>query len=478
MKKIEYYFLLLLLINIFSGEDKIYRIKFGLLNVKNFDIDSDLINNIFYNKIYLNLSIGTSVQTVPFELDNGVQTFCVTNDVFNAKQSSTYENISQKEIEINYEVTRKGYLSKDILNINDNSKKINFILGTQIPYRLSKLGIIGLRIPYLVHEGVFPFFSSLKDAGLINSFIWTLKFFDNISLFEQITYDKNKENIIGEFIFGGKPSKYENDSHKYNDNAYYTINLSPSLDIRLWQFNFSKIYINLKEGENISQIEYQDDKNAEISIKYSFISGPQYFLYFLEEHYLYSPLVDGLCTEEVIDFYTYLECDSSFKPETFPNISFVQRDFEYIFNLTYEDLFVFDEKKQKYIFLILIRDNSMLWELGTIFLRKFQFVFDENNKVIGMYKYYEGDDKEQKDNDGNNHDNPDSNIMKIVLIVSLSVIFAALLIFIGMFIQKKCNKNRKKRANELKENFEYVSENTDENGLAINGDKKIIKEEK
>ena len=46
-----------------------------------------------------------------------------------------------------------------------------------------------------------------------------------------------------------------------------------------------------------------------------------------------------------------------------------------------------------------------------------------------------------------------------------------------MFIQKKCNKNRKKRANELKENFEYVSENTDENGLAINGDKKIIKDE-
>ena len=119
----------------------------------------------------------------------------------------------------------------------------------------------------------------------------------------------------------------------------------------------------------------------------------------------------------------------------------------------------------------------MLWELGTIFLRKFQFVFDENNKVIGMYKYYEGDDKEQKDNDGNNPDDPDSNIMKIVLIVSLSVIFAALLIFIGMFIQKKCNKNRKKRANELKENFEYVSENTDENGLAINSDKKIIKEE-
>ena len=134
MKKTYYYFHLLILINIFHAEDNIYKIKFGLLNEKNFDIDSDLINNIFYNRIYLNLSIGTSVQTVPFELDNEVQTFCVTKDVFNANESSTYENISKKEIEIYYEVPRKGYLSKDILNIDGKSEKINFILGTQFPY--------------------------------------------------------------------------------------------------------------------------------------------------------------------------------------------------------------------------------------------------------------------------------------------------------------------------------------------------------
>ena len=215
----------------------------------------------------------------------------------------------------------------------------------------------------------------------------------------------------------------------------------------------------------------------EIMIKYSFISGPQYFLYFLEEHYLYLPMVDGLCTEEVIDSYTYIECDSSLKPETFQNISFEQRGFEYTFNLTYEDLFVFDQKKQKYIFLIFIRDNSDNLELGTIFLRKFQFVFNENSQSIGIYKYYEGDDRDDKDKRGDNPDNDNSNIMKIVLIISLSVIFAVLLILTGMFIQKKiCNKDRKKRANELKDNFVYESENTDENGLAINSEKKIIKE--
>ena len=109
MKKTYYYFHLLILINIFHAEDNIYKIKFGLLNEKNFDIDSDLINNIFYNRIYLNLSIGTSVQTVPFELDNEVQTFCVTNDVFNVNESSTYENISKKEMYQEKVIYRKIY---------------------------------------------------------------------------------------------------------------------------------------------------------------------------------------------------------------------------------------------------------------------------------------------------------------------------------------------------------------------------------
>ena len=34
----------------------------------------------------------------------------------------------------------------------------------------------------------------------------------------------------------------------------------------------------------------------------------------------------------------------------------------------------------------------MIWGLRTIFLRKFQFVFNENSHSIGIYKYYEGDD--------------------------------------------------------------------------------------
>ena len=477
MKKLDYYFFLLLLIKTFSSSNKIYRIKFGLYNEKY--SSSDIINNIFYNKLYLNLSIGTSPQIVPFVLDNEVQTFCVTNDIFNKNLSSTYEQISEHEISIDYEEARKGFTSMDILNIDDNvDKKINFIIGTDFPYKKHKLGIIGLSIPYLIQDGVFPFLHSLKNAKLISSFSWTLKFFQNISLHDLITYNKEKDNIIGEFIFGDEPSNYENDSINYNEKGYYKINPLPSKTIKYWNFNFSSIYLTVKEGENISKIYYtaEEDKNAEIVINFSFISGPQYFSTFIYQNFFFDQIFESGCEEKDIDFYSYYECDSSMKIENFPNITFEQRDFGYSFNLTYKDLFVLNEKGDKYIFLIFIRLYSDTWAFGTTFLRKFQFVFNDDLKTIGFYKPYSGendDNNEWKKPDKNN-----SNTMKIVLIVTLSIIFAALLIFIGMFIQKTiCNKNRKKRANELKDNFEYISENADKNGLIINNDKKIINDD-
>ena len=172
-----------------SNSNQIYRIKFGLFNLKNDEPDSSLINNIYYNKIYLNLSIGTPPQTIPFILDSDSQTFCVSDDFFNSNKSSSFERISIGEVYYKYEDVIKGFNAKDILNINNNKKKINFILGkgTRIPIReKDNYGLLGLRIPQKVQYGVYPFFHSLKNAELINTFIWTLNYFNNISLFEQI----------------------------------------------------------------------------------------------------------------------------------------------------------------------------------------------------------------------------------------------------------------------------------------------------
>ena len=123
----------------------------------------------------------------------------------------------------------------------------------------------------------------------------------------------------------------------------------------------------------------------------------------------------------------------------------------------------------KYIFLILKREYFLDWVLGTVFLRKFQLVFDEDSRKIGFYRQF---------HENNNNENINESITKIIVIIFLIIIFSVLLIIFGMVIQKICFKERKKRANELKDNFEYISENNDENGLVINDeDKKIIKDD-
>jgi hypothetical protein len=193
----------------------------------------------------------------------------------------------------------------------------------------------------------------------------------------------------------------------------------------------------------------------------------------------------------VDNYYTYIECnkDDSFDIESFPTIYFENKEFETIFNLTYKDLFVLDDANNKYILLILYSSLSNNWIFGSIFLRKYQFTFSVDSKKIGYYKSMNNykrneennnnqdsnekgkDDKEnnnsndnkQKGDDdkkninGNNNNNQRSQVTFYIIIGILFVIFCALFLIFGMYIQKKCvNSKRKKRFNELEdENFDF-----------------------
>ena len=144
---------------------------------------------------------------------------------------------------------------------------------------LLKLEInIGLLIPKRVQYGVYPFFTSLKNSKFLNSSIWTLKFFDNISLIDQITYNEGKDNLIGEFIFGDEPSKYEKDRKKYNSSEYYKINPLSNNDIIYWEFEFTNIYLTFKERKTDSKIYFLGRKAADIIINFLLLSGPRIFL--------------------------------------------------------------------------------------------------------------------------------------------------------------------------------------------------------
>ena len=97
-------------------------------------------------------------------------------------------------------------------------------------------------------------------------------------------------------------------------------------------------------------------------------------------------------------------------------------------------------------------------------MRKYQFTFNEDKKVIGFYH-----------NDAainiNNNDGKRNKIGLYILIGFLFILFCGVLIILGMYIHKYFyGEKRKKKANELDDDFTYE---TNENN---NSDNKNIKE--
>ena len=239
------------------------------------------------------------------------------------------------------------------------------------------MGIIGLSISKRGHSGVYPFFQSLKKEEIINSSIWTIKYNKNLNLFDLIYYNKQKDNIIGKFIFGDEPHNYESDKNKYNKKNYY---ITPALSNKgtiYWDIEFNNIYLTFNK-DKYNRVSFSGEKYAEIMINYSFMIGPDKFFDFIIKNFFYPFINDKICSERKIQsFYYYIECDSdsNFKIETFPEISLEHIDLETTFNLTYKDLFILDEANKKYIFLIFKEEYLTNWVLSSFFFKKISINF-------------------------------------------------------------------------------------------------------
>ena len=131
-------------------------------------------------------------------------------------------------------------------------------------------------------------------------------------------------------------------------------------------------------------------------------------------------------------------------------------DFSEYFILTFNDLFV---RKNGYLFFLVIFTNNinLEWNLGTPFLRKYQFVYDYGNKLIGYYHdRYRKEEEERYE--GNNIDKKMKKSKYLVYFryILLITILSGILVGLGFFLGKKFYHIRKKRANELNDDdYEY-----------------------
>ena len=124
-------------------------------------------------------------------------------------------------------------------------------------------------------------------------------------------------------------------------------------------------------------------------------------------------------------------------------IYFKNQELNYEFILDYKDLFI--KSNNKIIFLITSQIENKKWTFGIPFLKKYLLTYDYDNRVIGFYRQNKYKYKIEN-NDLKN------NIFKIILIIFLVLVFAIL----GFLISKHIyGYNRKKRINELQENYQY-----------------------
>ena len=110
------------------------------------------------------------------------------------------------------------------------------------------------------------------------------------------------------------------------------------------------------------------------------------------------------------------------------------------------------------------RVEHSFWYLGLPFYKAYQLVFNYDSKTIGLYvsknminviNENNNDNKTEINNDMEKNFEK-SNKTSIIRII-LEILFGICLIIVAYFIGKKINEQRKKRANELEDDYDYYT---------------------
>jgi len=126
------------------------------------------------------------------------------------------------------------------------------------------------------------------------------------------------------------------------------------------------------------------------------------------------------------------------------SLKFIVKKENFTFEIKSEQLWY--EYKDKLYYLILVPKNSEIinveWILGQPFLKNYDLIFDKDSKTLGLYKQKNSSNKKKTNN----------NYLLIILIIFVIILISCLILIIIYLIKKI---PRKKRANELNEEYDY-----------------------
>jgi hypothetical protein len=301
-------------------------------------------------------------------------------------------------------------------------------------------GVIGFEM------GDSEFIQRLKQIKIIKNYDWNIKY-------------TNFLEEKGEIIIGALPHIYDRKNYDEDDLRFANITNGR----HQWSLIFDHIYIE----SNNSKIKYNYNGKYEIGkfyIEEFFILGTNEYFKLIEDIFFRKYINENICQKQThkklgqdnkyYHFMCYLKDNKKIKEflNNFPSLIFYQGEMDINFTLDSNDLFTIFPDNSRILFNVEFYNNSNNWVLGKPFFKKYQLNFNNEENLISYYA-----------NSNTNKYNKKNNV-KINFIIFFIFIFTFLLFFKAAF----CKYNRKLRANELEDNYNYISNHDNDNGKELN----------
>ena len=446
----------------------------------------------FYTKeLFTEVSVGDPPQTLNININADSFIFYIqpglcyhsSPSFYNYSKSKTFHMETSALIDC-FDEYADGAYARDIftfynstnLQTNITQKGFEFYFSSYISYKVFKnvCGIIGLGLKDKKTNYIYnldSFLKSLKTKGLINDYSWTYLFFEKedskiFNLFN-ITNQYIMDNYNGLLILGNYTNE-NNPNNNYkdtNENSYLQILAAETNKTLKWSLVFGKIYCKYKE-----EISIKKDIYADLSIDYDYIISTKEYFEKLIYPFFNSYLKKQICKINEVKkngfMYQVISCDKTLFTikdiKQFSTIYFFHRELNFTFELRNEELF---HEINNTIFFCILKNvgkyNEDTWKLGKIFLRKYHFGFNQDSKTIRFYNKMEIYNQFKK---GNNNGNLKNNINLKFNKNIIWIIVCVFCLIMGIYIGNKIIiRNKKMRANELQDEYEYKVENVNNN---------------
>ena len=407
--------------------------------------EENIMENLFYNDLEVNIEIGTPPKKYPLLIklqEAATYLMSIESDIenikkYNPKESRTYLSKNEKLFRyIKLHCFNAMYIKDTFFFGNERVKGelFYFILANNSTEKMKSSGEIGLKFYEFGVKEESTFLTQLFQKKLILYPLFLLQYNDS---------NKNEGNLI----VGSYPHEHNDKMYKKEDFIYSFIGRP---DNTKWSILITEVYSDY----------LLLDVNTEIQLFYEFglIEGSERYYNTIYLKFFDDYLKKKICNKVMINngsSYYYTECSNQFNYDDFPDIFFQSEGLNYTFNLTKDDLFM--KYGNKIYFLIVFQLVPSNWGFGAIFFKKYQIYFDQEKKIYGLYK--------------RKYNVTDTKNNKKLSFFTLSIILGVLLllsVFIICYLYKIIKSKRKIRANELEDQYEYISQTNKSSVQTIN----------